>query len=67
VDLGYRLFLEDERRKLEAEKDILLQRLGELTTAEVSNGTEADVMNDIEELNIKLAVLRQELQKLDRP
>jgi hypothetical protein len=60
MELGYRLFLEDERRKLEEEKDKLLRMLGDLATH-----TEDEILEMLEEVQIKLAVLRKELEKLD--
>ena len=58
--IDYRLFLEKEKEKLEAEKESLLRCLGEIQLY-----NENEIMRQLEEINIKLAVLLAEFKKLD--
>lgn len=59
---SYRKFLDYEMSKLTERREELLKRLGDLTL-----DTEANIMDELEEINIKIAVLRREYEKLEGP
>jgi hypothetical protein len=58
--IDYRLYLDKEWKKLSSERESLLKKLGDIQLYD-----ENDIMEQLEEVNIKMAVLRAEFKKLD--
>jgi len=56
----YRKFLDYEMSKLTERREELLKKLGDLTLS-----SEERIMDELEEVNIKIAVLRREYEKLE--
>lgn len=58
--MEYRKFLDYEMSKLTERREELLKKLGDLTLS-----SEERIMDELEEVNIKIAVLRREYEKLE--
>lgn len=57
---SYRKFLDYEMDKFTKRREALLKKLGDLTIS-----SEDEIMDELEEINIKIAVLKREYEKLD--
>jgi len=57
--MSYRIFLEEERRKLSETKELLLEELGDRTIR-----SEKEILEELDEITIKLAVIKKEFEKL---